>query len=626
MNLKYRTSLITGAFIFISIACLTLPIHGQDSSLGTCQQNVFYVAPNGNDSDSGCIDKPLKTIAKAVEKINVNSPGKIYVRSGIYAQKFSVRKSDLLISAYPGEKPVFTGQGVNFGSDNEKLIELVGSNIRFSGFELRDIPAKALSTHGNNNIIENNVIHDARRYGIYVLGYGDRDPPDGTIIRNNTVYNVSEKWADYKDLNNSEDDVFSTVGGGWDAAIGNRGNKTLIEGNTVYKNGGEGIMCFGKVKECVIRNNTVYDNWSVNIYLASAADSVVENNFVYVTATGDVSVRRTKASGVTVNTEEPHNCQDGNNEIRNNIFVNPRVGIRFYNYCASNGNDGENPCTQEERKDSCAAYARNRVYNNTFYNTLEWGIDVAEGKNTLNEFINNIFYTRQGRLIKYSNPNPAYFSNYNDAFVKPVFRNNLFYIPNGETNRQFSFNEDSLAQPQFNSSLRRNLTFTQFISQDESIYSAANNIWANPELVAPGDFTIESYMLKTQSPAINTGAILASFQNDFFEKARTGNYDIGAIESETGAIPSIQPDTVTPTFTPIPSSVEVPTVLPDTPADSCQRKKEGDANCDNQVSLVDLEIWRAEFFKEQPTQRSDFSGDNRITLVDLEIWTRTMFE
>ncbi|MDB4884185.1 MAG: Parallel beta-helix repeat protein, partial [Gemmatimonadetes bacterium] len=82
------------------------------------------------------------------------------------------------------------------------------------------------------------------------------------------------------------------TGGGWPSAVGwaaQSGGLSL--GNVVYENGGEGVDFTGtssadkrtphlNVKN-VVRNNVIYDNFSVNLYLVSTQGVKAEQNFVF---------------------------------------------------------------------------------------------------------------------------------------------------------------------------------------------------------------------------------------------------------------------------------------------------------------------------------------------------------
>jgi len=94
----------------------------------------------------------------------------------------------------------------------------------------------------------------------------------------------------------------------------------------------------------------------------------------------------------------------------------------------------------------------------------------------------------------------------------------------------------------------------------------------------------------------------------------------------------IPPTTSAPTQEP---NLSIPTVIPTnvvvqnspTPSSTqyCYLKNKGDANCDDIINIVDLELWRTEFLailKGIPiiNEPSDFNSDGVISIIDFNIW------
>jgi hypothetical protein len=53
----------------------------------------------------------------------------------------------------------------------------------------------------------------------------------------------------------------------------------------------------------------------------------------------------------------------------------------------------------------------------------------------------------------------------------------------------------------------------------------------------------------------------------------------------------------------------------------CLMKAQGDANCDDSISLVDFGVWRANYIEASDTTLdADFNGDGAVTLIDFSIW------
>lgn len=81
------------------------------------------------------------------------------------------------------------------------------------------------------------------------------------------------------------------TGGGWPGGIGWHDQSFAVaQGNLVYGNGGEGIVMYGTPASGgsaqlsqgnLIRNNVVFDNFSVNIYIDNTQNVTVEENFVF---------------------------------------------------------------------------------------------------------------------------------------------------------------------------------------------------------------------------------------------------------------------------------------------------------------------------------------------------------
>jgi|GEM_PF-2763385 len=124
------------------------------------------------------------------------------------------------------------------------------------------------------------------------------------------------------------------------AIIGWNSSNVTIEDCQVFANHGEGIGPFLGCRDWRIRRNTVYDNYSVNIYIDTDEDDaamVVDRNLIYVTGTiGNPADIRNFPDGIRVTNEGacdyylPYQDQTpvvSNVTITNNLVIN----------CGSNG-------------------------------------------------------------------------------------------------------------------------------------------------------------------------------------------------------------------------------------------------------------------------------------------------
>lgn len=522
--------------------------------------DTYYVSPSGSDSNPGSESQPFLTIQKGINTAMAGDT--VYVRTGTYQEFLTHPRSGtstnrITIQAYPGESPILDGTGMVNDSDSGApdydpngdshfAWRIDRDYITVNGFEIRNYQSKMVSIGGSYNILENNTIHDGKRYGIYIYRFQNNAIPTGNIIRNNEVYNVM-----MRNLNGA------LGSGGWDSMIGIGGNnvdeigptETTIEGNIVHNGWGEGIMCFGGASNCYIRNNRVYESWGVLIYFAGANNSIAENNFAYdATPFTDVgNARRYTPVGININTET-NDCSAHDNIVRNNIVVGASVGVNYANYSYDNA----------VRETACTGFIGHTIEYNTFYGTWDSGIKIQEGKNTNAVFRNNIFYATQGNLVYYNNPNPAY----NVSYTEPVFTNNLFYKPSGSSQQIFKWNQDTTGigngdnSPPFTNytispalTNRQSQTFSQWSSTGQSLGLAtiSGNQFADPVFVNasgtssnPADFKIQG-----SSPAVNTAATSA-ITLDYAGTSRLigGAGDVGAYEFD--------PSTVTPTVTPTP--------------------------------------------------------------------------
>lgn len=247
---------------------------------------TYYVAIDGSDSNTGSEDSPFRTLDHA---INAAAPGEIIaVREGVYHQTVNAWKSGtegnpITIVAYPGENAVIDGSGSGVNVD---LVTISGSHVVFEGFEIRDASRSGISVWSANNVtLKNNVIHDAVKGGIWVGS--DRDGGShSNLIEGNVVYrtcleNSAKNWNE-----------------GWARAIGVDVSKdTIIKDNIVFDNYGEGI---GVLSSSGIRyiGNTVYDNFSVQMYFDNSQDVIVTDNRVF--HTGDTEFFRDANAGIGI--------------------------------------------------------------------------------------------------------------------------------------------------------------------------------------------------------------------------------------------------------------------------------------------------------------------------------------
>jgi hypothetical protein len=199
---------------------------------------TFYVAPNGSDGNPGTLQRPWRTIRRAVSRLR---PGqRALVRGGTYRENVEINRSGrrgapITIAAFPGARPVIesaeypleidgsyvrirglviqgargtSSTNVYFesGADHIELVEneirfsqdqgvfseeqtshllIVANRIHHNGVDHRpgQHQSHGIYLQGRNHFVANNAIHDHREgFGIQV--YNENG---GSVIVNNTV-------------------------------------------------------------------------------------------------------------------------------------------------------------------------------------------------------------------------------------------------------------------------------------------------------------------------------------------------------------------------------------------------------------------------------------------------------
>ena len=102
----------------------------------------YYVDANNpaaRDSNSGTLSAPWRTVSHAVETAAAGDT--VYVRAGVYHEQLltvrdgDTRKGPIVFAAFPGERPVIDGNGVETGSNG---ILISHAHISIRGFEIRN--------------------------------------------------------------------------------------------------------------------------------------------------------------------------------------------------------------------------------------------------------------------------------------------------------------------------------------------------------------------------------------------------------------------------------------------------------------------------------------------------------
>lgn len=152
----------------------------------------WYVAPTGDDTAAGSIDKPFATITRAQQSAN---PGDtVFIRGGTYAMKEShiartrgifarvivldksgTAEKPITYRAYENEKPDFDFSAVKPAGKRVSAFYVSGDWLRIVGLDVTAVQVTmtghtqsiCFESMGNNNIFERLTMHDGQAIGIY---------------------------------------------------------------------------------------------------------------------------------------------------------------------------------------------------------------------------------------------------------------------------------------------------------------------------------------------------------------------------------------------------------------------------------------------------------------------------
>ncbi|UII28616.1 RICIN domain-containing protein [Fulvivirga maritima] len=351
----------------------------------------YYVATNGNDSNSGSSGSPFYTLQRAV---NVASSGDyIYVRGGTYNYSSTVviprnksgsSSSPIRVWA-DGGVPIFNFSAQSENSSNRGIV-LDANYWHFRGITIQQAGDNGMLVAGNNNTIEDCIFHSNHDTGLQISRYNgsynsiSQWPANNLILRCESFNN--------RDSDNEDADGFAaklTVGNGnvfdacvahhniddgWDLYTKNdtgpigpvtllgciaHNNGVLLDGNTSgggdkngFKLGGSGIHVNHIVRRCIaynngkhgftdngntgrieFTNNTSYNNDDYNFHTRDGASHVFKNNISFESSSND---------RIRGNTSAPNVFDNGDSwpySVSSSDFVTLVPGV--YNDPTSNG-------------------------------------------------------------------------------------------------------------------------------------------------------------------------------------------------------------------------------------------------------------------------------------------------
>jgi len=295
-------------------------------SIHRCFANTYYVSPSGNNSNSGTINNPWKTINYSQNQLVAGDT--LFVRNGVYVERVLIGNSGtssnpISILAYQNENPIIDGQSTLPDDDWEGLLTLYGSYLHVSGFEIRNsnITGNVLGgvgilfDGGTHNKVSFMKIHHIREQGIIVEA-------DNAIVEDCEIYDCA--------LSNVNLDMSVAWANGISVAREQTNGITdnaIIRRCIVYNNYGEGIGVF-EANNVIVEDCISYDNWTMNLYLSDATNCTLQRNICYNSTNSTFPKRDGEFTGITIadeisnGTSIPHSSH---NTIINNFLFNANL-------------------------------------------------------------------------------------------------------------------------------------------------------------------------------------------------------------------------------------------------------------------------------------------------------------
>lgn len=346
-------------FAFISIVSRSAEAQTCEAQNGA---HCYYVAVNGNDSNSGTFNSPYKSFRPAIDRA---TPGDfIYARGGTYnydnatlaaegrylfisiqdvSGQYTVNNgttgNPITVRNYPGEIPILDLNDSRFNAGTAQRMAVSIREKSFwtiDGFEilngfigLNHSPSGA-SPNGNlthDIVIKNNHIHhltmeSSENHGLIFLNRGDTGGPHNISILNNHLHDFYDSAYPGQWMNTG-------VGGIHLAALTTLSCQTYagyncgytgaitFSGNTVYRVPQAFYFKNPSPGPVTISDNIIHDVESIGTLITS--NVTMNHNLVYNTSMGWAYVGR---DGLSSTPNDFYAISGQNARITNNTFVN----------------------------------------------------------------------------------------------------------------------------------------------------------------------------------------------------------------------------------------------------------------------------------------------------------------
>ena len=429
---------------------------------GPAMAAQWYVDGSAAAGGDGSADAPFQTINDVKSVLTTGDT--VYIRDGVYSETVDFwhvpegSGERTVIRAEEGHRPVIDGGG---GSGNFVFQAGETHFMTFQGLTVRNHQGSAFHFY---------FAHDGQ-----VI-----DCKTESVGRAVAFYHSSRGLVRNCDLE-----------GG---VSGKESDGTILEGNYIYHSNAEGITLHADSKNCQYLGNVVYDNVSVNIYIDSASNMIIDGNLVYMT--GDPPE---ELAGIQLADESYDNVTAPvmrDITVTNNVLINNYYGFVFWR--------GHFP---DE-----SALVNVTVANNTIINSKGASITWDTGPHENSVVRNNIVANASdvGRLLLVAKSTDGI-----------TLDHNLWFMPH--VGEPFNWGGG---------------TVYDFEGYRTASGQGSGSLMADPLFEGPWELPVENFIPAAGSPAIDAGAEVAGLNHDFLRNGRPSGaaFDLGAFE--VGAAPA----------------------------------------------------------------------------------------
>ncbi len=484
----------------------------------------LYVATNGEDSNPGTMEKPLRTIQHAAD---MAKPGDtVYVRGGSYCQQLAVKVSGnaeqgfITFQSRPGEHAVLDGGCLTPEGESSMVLLTNVSFVRVQGLEIRNLRTSDYRSvpggirvfgggshieilHNDVHHIEQNSTHQLRPgsgangFGISVYGTNAKTPISDLVIEGNDVHHLK--------TGSSESVVVNGNVAGF-----------RITKNSVHDNNNIGIDVIGfehtapdpavdRARDGVVSENLVY---SITARGNPAYGEGPDSDGIYVDGGTRILIERNVVHDVDFGIELASEHRVGSTShiiARNNLIYSCHAaGFSIGGYDLKRG-------TTED-----AVIVNNTLYKNDTWKTGQ-GEFLMQFYMRNNVFKNNIVYVgEQGRAFSSKS------GRMEGGAPTVTMDHNIYYFPSGSKAAKWTFDQKDFA------------SFEEYVAATRD---DRNSQFADPQFV---DADSHDFHLKPGSPARNGGEDLGSGivgERDLDGQSRMNGkkLDIGCYEMKSQA-------------------------------------------------------------------------------------------